>query len=106
MSSARASDPTMLPNYGAVDLAAHIAAKKLKVKHGVKVLCASSGEWMFGMIKTVDHSGVLVATVQTNGKRSGEMLDWDAVEAGLMPIKERLPMDFDDRNWTNADWLT
>ena len=85
----RASD--VLPNYGAVELAAHIAAKKLKVKHGVKVLCASSGEWMFGMIKTVDHSGVLVATVQPNGKRSGEMLAWDAVEGSLATIKERLP---------------
>ena len=104
MSAARASD--VLPNYGPVMLVADIKTQRLRVKHGVKVLCASSGEWMFGMIKIVDHSGVLVATVQTNGKRLGEMLDWDAVEAGLMPIKERLPIDFDDRNWTNADWLT
>ena len=104
MSAERASE--VLPNYGPNLLAADIKIQKLRVKHAVKVLCASSGEWMFGMIKTVDHSGVLVATVQPNGRRSGEMLAWDAVEGSLAAIKEHLPADFDDRSWTNEDWLT
>ena len=50
----------MLKNYDCESLAADIEHQTLKEKRGVNVLCAQTGKWVAGMIKTVDASGVLV----------------------------------------------
>lgn len=96
----------MLKNYDREALAADIEHMTLKEKRGVKVKCGKTGRWVPGMIKTVDHSGVLVATVLENGTRSGEHLSWDLVESCLKALEFLLPANFDDRKWTNADELT
>ena len=96
----------MLQNYTKEALAADLEVKTLKEKRGVKVLCAETGKWVAGMIKTVDDSGVIVATVGVDGTAAGEFCTWAAVGSCLKAINKQLPANFDVRKWTNADWLT
>ena len=96
----------MLKNYDREALAADLARRTLRMKRGVKVLCAKSRKWVPGMLKTVDTSGILVATVLENGRASGEFFTWESAESCLKAIKKELPADFDVRKWTSADWLT
>jgi|AACY02.9.fsa_nt_gi hypothetical protein len=46
----------MLKNYDHKALVKDLEHRTLKEKRGVKVLCAKSREWVYGMTKTVDTS--------------------------------------------------
>ena len=67
------------------------------------------GDWkrLHGEVTCIDHLGVTVAVLATNGKKYAELLSWSCdLDNLLEEATHDLPTDWEKRKWTSDSTLT